>query len=499
MAVDRFFAGIRFVGLLLWVLIGPGCPEPSPQGVIDAPAGNIGSKPDVLLVVLDTVRADRLSTYGHNRATSPQLDLIAEAGVVFEDVTAPASWTWPAHASLFTGVPPWKHGAHMQAGYSGEAAPDKEQGVMPLDASLPTLAQTLKAAGYRTVALSGNPYLDPKLGLMGGFDQARVLPDKDVVTQAEALLATPGDKPLFLFINLMRAHAPWGLSPAPWSAQHRKLLTGASAPDFVKTYRRSSPFMLDFYKEAKPGEGTGFERIQRGEISLSPADKALIFDLYDGEIAAGDYLLSRIVSAWTQGRPDGIVAVTSDHGELMGEHGLWEHGKTVFPELTRVPLVIAAPGRLPKGHREHMPVQVHDLYPTILAMTGAGKPAWSLLDALRDRPRPGPIQARAWASRRWVKSVGGPLKWDWTVVREGPWARLSSSGPAPAQFHELTSDPWMRSPSKVPEDVRARLEAHAQALKEGNQKAAVPVKIPDEVHEQLRALGYVDDEGATPP
>ena len=482
MPVDRIFA-VRMRVALLWLgLVVQGCPEPTPEGGTAASAGSAASRPDVLLVVLDTVRADRLSTYGHSRSTSPQLDLIAEAGVVFEDVTAPASWTWPAHASLFTGLPPWKHGAHMQA-----------QGVMPLDPSLPTLAQTLQAAGYRTIALSGNPYLDPKLGLMAGFERTEILADKDVVAQAEALLQEPGEQPLFLFVNLMRAHAPWGLSPAPWSAQHRALLTGASAPDFVKRYRRDKPFMLDFYQEVVQGEGTGFERLQRGELTLSSADKALILDLYDGEIAAGDYLLSRIVSAWTAGRPDGVVAVTSDHGELMGEHGLWEHGKTVFPELTRVPLVIAAPGRLAAGQRIHMPVQLHDLHPTLLALTGVGAPKWSLLDAVRDMPRPGPIQARAWASARWARSVGGALRWDWALVREGPWARLWSTGPGSPRYHDLSADPGMVVPSSAPATIRARLDVHAETLSSDKRKEAVPVEIPAEVHARLRALGYVED------
>ena len=493
MSVDRFFAGLRRWLLLVIVATTVGCPEPTPKGGQLAALNKQGPKPDLLLVVLDTVRADRLSTYGHTRPTSPQLDLIAQAGVVYEDVTAPASWTWPSHASIFTGLPPWKHGAHMQAGFAAGAGGKSAQGVMPLDPSIPTLAQTLKAAGYTTIALSANPYLDPKLGLMAGFDRAEVMADKDVVAQAEALLQADHDQPLFLFVNLMRAHAPWGLSPAPWSKQHETLLTGDDAPAFVKKYRRDKPFMLDFYQEKKPGEGTGFERLQRGELSLTEADKALIMDLYDGEILAGDYLLSRIVGAWTALRPEGIVAVTSDHGELMGEHGLWEHGKTVYPELTRVPLVIAAPGRLQAGHREHMPVQLHDLHPTLLALTGTGVPTWSLVDASRDMPRPGPVQAKAWASQRWVKSVGQALQWDWTLSREGQWVQLGASDGGGDWFHNLETDPRLVQPVTPPEDVRGRLQTHTDALKTEQRTGSRPVEIPQAVHDQLRALGYVED------
>jgi arylsulfatase A-like enzyme len=490
--VDRFFAGLVARAAPALLLVCMACPEPGPAGQAPRLMPS-GPPPDVLLVVLDTVRADRLSTYGHVRATSPQLDLLAEAGVVFEDVTAPASWTWPSHASLFTGLPPWKHGAHMQAGFAGASTPEGEQGTMPLDPKLPTLAETLGAAGYQTVALSANPYLEPKLGLMRGFGRAEVLPDKEVVAQAEALLQTKGDAPLFVFVNLMRAHAPWGLSPAPWSAQHEALLIGDSAPEFVKKYRRASPFMLDLYQEKVPGEGTGFERLQRGELVLTAAEHALIMDLYDGELAAADYQLSRIVSAWTAQRPEGVVIVTSDHGELMGEHGLWEHGKTVYPELTRVPLVIAAPGRLPAGHREQMPVQLHDLYPTILALTGAAKPAWSLLDAGSGMPRPGPIQAKSYASARWARSVGGLLRWDWTLNREGQWAKLQASQDGLGGYFNINDDPWMAAPAAPPDAERARLDTHTAEQVEPPSTSAVPLSIPDAVHDQLRALGYVAD------
>ena len=130
--------------------------------------------PDVLLVVLDTVRPDRLSPYGHERATSPELAALARRGVLFEDVTAPSNWTWPTHASIFTGKPPWEHGAHFGRG-------DREVHfhwggfARPMRRDLPTLAEKFAAAGYRTVFLNANPVLKSPLAdsITRGFERKR--------------------------------------------------------------------------------------------------------------------------------------------------------------------------------------------------------------------------------------------------------------------------------------------------------------------------------------
>jgi arylsulfatase A-like enzyme len=155
--LQRSLAPLGLLAGAALLLMACESPEPAP--------------PPVLLVVMDTVRADRTSTYGYARPTTIQLDAVARAGVVFEDVTAPGSWTWPSHASLFTGRPPWEHGAHLvtreQAASLARNAVVEGSEVMVgrMRTDLPTLAERFAEAGYRTRALFSNEWLAADLGL----------------------------------------------------------------------------------------------------------------------------------------------------------------------------------------------------------------------------------------------------------------------------------------------------------------------------------------------
>ena len=157
---------------------------------------------------------------------------------------------------------------------------------------------------------------------------------------------------------------------------------------------------LDFYRLRDGADRGGFRQLIAGDIRIPQDDMPIIEDLYTAGINAADFIMNRIVSQWMAHSPRGIVAVTSDHGEYLGEHGLWEHGKTVFTEVVDVPLVIAAPGRLPKGTRVSTPVQMQDLHDTLLALANIpGEHPHSLVPVANGGPRNRPIQAKAWASR----------------------------------------------------------------------------------------------------
>ena len=203
-----------------WVM---GCnSEPPPTEHTNAP--------NVLVVVLDTVRPDKLSTYGYAQPTSPQLDAVAAAGVTFEDVTAPSPWTWPSHASLFTGKGPWEHGAHSSTTEVGVGAKDGHLGLLPMRTDLPTLAERFSESGYRTVSLASNRFLDPSLGLTRGFDTAEIMQDHRLAERAHAVMTKNDERPLFLFINILLAHAPWEVYPASWSHRHMDRLSSKDRP-----------------------------------------------------------------------------------------------------------------------------------------------------------------------------------------------------------------------------------------------------------------------------
>ena len=244
-----------------------------------------------MVVVLDTVRADRLGSYGAARPTSNQLQAIADAGVQFMDVTASGTWTWPSHAALFTGEPPWVSGAHWSEA-AGEVDPATGYWKMsPLRDTLPTLAEKFSAAGYRTVSLSANSLLDPKLGMTRGFEHASWLQtDEAVLKAATRVLSAKTDRPLFLFVNLMAAHAPYTLTAeVPWSAKHQQRIKGASETEWLHIYaaERDPPAVALNFRPA-PDKPTGEEAYARGELRLSEADIALLEDIYDGELVRLD-------------------------------------------------------------------------------------------------------------------------------------------------------------------------------------------------------------------
>ena len=467
---------IALLGLLWW----SGCSvfEPRP--------------PDVLVVVLDTVRPDRLKTFGGSRPTSNQLDAIADAGVAFTDVTASGTWTWPSHAALFTGQPPWVSGAHWS---TDSGSIDQKTGywnVSAMRTDLPTLAERFGSAGYRTVSLASNSLLDPKLGLTRGFARAEWLKrDESVVTAAKALLADTDPRPLFLFINLMAAHAPYTLAPAvPWSNKHRRTLHPEKAPDWVKRYRaHRDPPALALGQRPGPQQLTGEEAFAKGSLQLTEQDLRFIADLYDGELVRLDRAMVDIVGAWNQsGRGGGVVAVTSDHGEYLGEHGLIGHGIRVFDEVTRVPLVIAAPGRLVQGLSVDTPVQLRDLYPTLLDLAGIDPGAeGSLVSVIETGDRPGPILSRAWPMPVFSRNVGDRYVHGQRLYREGNKA-LVVDDDGRAALYSMSADRTMTVP--LNEDLEPWLKKAATAFPES--KASGAVTVPDEALQQLKALGYME-------
>ena len=454
------------------------------------------SRPDVLLVVLDTVRADRLSAYGHDRPTSSYLEGLAEgAGVLFEDCTAPAPWTWPSHASLFTGELPWVHGAHLALEPpEGTGFIRKGMMVTRMREDLPTLAERFSEAGYRTVSLSHNGWLAPALGLVRGFEDARTFETEwGTVAAALKLLDGPHDRPLFLFVNLALPHGPYRETDASWLAPYGAHLDPETAPDWVRPYLTAGkPRAVDLGRLADGRMTTGYHRYLLGRLRIPPEGFEFLLALYDGEVREADRLFGHVLEKWGERSPESIVVVTSDHGEFFGEHDLIEHRANVYAELVRIPLVIAAPGRLPVGVRIDTPVQLQDVYPTLLELAGLeDAPEGSLVPVVRGEPRPGPILAAAWPSTIWARLGGDRFSHIWHLYRVGDEALLWTSG-GRVELYDLAEDPWMA------QDLSAERADRASALRkeatplfpEGVHTESASLLLSEEAKEKLRALGY---------
>lgn len=445
---------------------------------------------DILLVVTDTVRADRVSAYGYWRRTTPQIEGLAAAGTLFEDVTAPSCWTLPSHASLFTGEPPWVHGSHRRA--SGGVSVNGWN-VAPLRDDLPTLAERLQALGYRTVSISANPWFSYDIGLTRGFDDAQLYEDsRRLVGAALAEIERPRDQPLFLFLNFMDAHSPYLNGPPPWNAPSAAL-EESSAPEWLRPYLMTRVAGVDLTGADRKLPSAAL-RLAQGELAIPREGYALLGTLYDAGVAGVDYVLHHVVPAWAEASPSSAIVLTSDHGEALGDHGSLDHHFSVYPEVLRVPLVIAAPGRFPAGARVATPVRLEDVYDTVLDLAGETDAPHSLVRYVSaEPPAAEPVSAAVWPERGLARHLGGRYAGVLRMYREGDEAIVI--GANATELYDLRADP------KMDDDLAAKRPARVAALQTralehfGTEHAAPAQARPIDAEsaERLRSLGYVAD------
>jgi arylsulfatase A-like enzyme len=302
-------------------------------------------RPNVLVLVMDTTRGDRCSFNGYQRPTTPQIDAFAKDGVVFRDAWSPSGWTAPAHAALFTGRRP----EHVGLSTGGR---------LFLGTGFPTLAETLADAGWSTACFSNNELIAPEFGFTRGFANVEPLFARAARTypwapQTHDLAATWAEaeardgRPFFLFINDMEPHMPY----TPPAEDERRFVRGDPTPDELAAARA-----FDF---------AGAVRYSLRANEATPRQIATLDRAIGG-------LLDRL-------RADGlldstIVVICGDHGEMLGEHHLLEHGYTLYRAARHVPLVVRAPGAFTGGRSVADTVRLEDVMPTLLELCGVDVP-----------------------------------------------------------------------------------------------------------------------------
>lgn len=273
--------------------------------------------PNIILIVIDTLRADHVGCYGYHRATTPRIDTLAKRASSYTRCVAASPWTLPTHASMFTGKYPFEHAVH-----TFKPAPDKVF-VPPLADEHPTLAEALKAGGYQTGAIMANYMLARRYGLNRGFDTYRIMRSyaKHLNKLIFEWLEPRHTRPFFLFINYMDAHQPYNTTPRPGLLEKPVISWGLLINSLFE------PVMIH-------------KRIPQ------PLTQNVI-DQYDTGIANADEHVGALLD-WVADRglnDTTMVVITSDHGEHFGEHYLVEHGKDVYEEAVWVPLIVKAPGQ----------------------------------------------------------------------------------------------------------------------------------------------------------
>ncbi len=421
-------------------------------------------RPNVILISVDTLRADRLGLYGYPRATSPNVDRWArDRGVVFERAVATAPWTLPSHVSMLSGLDALRHGVnhHLAA---------------PRDLEL--LPELLRRAGYLTAAVTGGGWLHPDQGLAQGFDVFRYWGHGTAgedeleagVSRALELLEAGRERELFLFFHTYEAHdpfrrrRPWAESCAPGEGG-KAMLYGAVEGERTKT----EGFPLRYvFRKWRPGESA----VADG-VPVSDAELPLISCLYDSGVAYVDHHLGRLFERLEALDPERrtLVVLTSDHGESLGEYGYVKHAY-LFDSNLLVPLVIALPGGDHGGERVSAQVSSVDLVPTILAAAGVEVPAGldgeSLLRLIEGRDAGGSRQAWSYAG---ASNFGLSLRLDDRakyVYNNTAWTPLGGA----EQLYDLRADAEERHDQSASstrlEQLRARLveylEGHAQGV-----------------------------------
>jgi len=347
-------------------------PEPGPRH----------GRPNVLLVLVDTLRPDFLSCYGYDMSTSPHIDMLAAGGVRFDQVTAQASWTLPSTASILTGLYPSSHGAVRY----GEGIADQ-----PV-----RLAEVLHDAGYRTGAFTENWYITPRNGFGRGFESYwgywfpwveestalhRILrrgdlplleltrkqefpenatdPDqlnwdaKVTVNKAMAWLDHGDGRPWFAYLHLMGPHGPYG--PPQY------LLPGSEPKERLADHPKEKGGCVPL---GAPGE------------PVDAAALALMKQLYAADIRYVDEQIGRLYKSLRErGVLDStLIVFTSDHGEEFYEHSGWNHGASAYEEVVHVPLIVSWLGRIPQGHVVSDQARSIDIMPTVLDLAGCEPP-----------------------------------------------------------------------------------------------------------------------------
>jgi arylsulfatase A-like enzyme len=458
---------------------------------------------NVVLIVADTVRADRLSCYGYARQTTPHIDAFAADSVRFTQAHATSSWTLPSHASLFTGLYPLRHAATQEH--------------RRLDSRFHTLAEILSVAGYRTFAASGNPLVGPATQLDQGFDRQDFIetwrrrpigdggppPAGHPATRAwqQFLQEHDSRQPFFAFFNIIEAHMPYA-PPEPQLSAH--LGDGVDKQEALTIGR------LGWVKHY----------IER---PYTRRTLQIMSQLYDGEVAYVDAIVGQLLETLAEHDPadQTLVIITSDHGEQFGTHGLVEHVFGLQRGAVHVPLLVRLPGGQRAGSVTARPAQSVDILPTILARCKLAAPApHHGVDLLSEEP----------SQQREV--VMSEYYWPAQVLGCLPRATLAASTSRLAPFlrrlrsieqdglrfvwgsdgrhacYDLSSDPAERLDLLASTALRSDCAALAERLEADVLRLSGGHGIPDvdpvsllrglmrhadpEVQAALRALGYVD-------
>jgi arylsulfatase A-like enzyme len=465
----------------------------------EARSAAAGSRPNILFILVDTLRADRLGCYGHDGGLSPLMDELAREGVVFDRTIATAPWTLPSVASYFCGYYPTVHKV-VSYREALESARGAAGAVRYFGDEFTTLAELLQANGYLTAGFSANPFITRKFGFAQGFDHfdstfAANETHGNVVNAAALRWLAQRDrsKPFFLYLHYMDVHDPYKageryvepLVAAVEKSPSKTPLTEAEKKRHVNYFRKSA---MAYQSVPRHRRLFGYVDYWRAR--------------YDSGVPQVDQYLQELRAKLTDMGlwDDAYVILTADHGESLGEHQLWAHGLSAHQDQLHVPLILRWPGELPAGKRLSQTVRLFDIMPTLLAQLEIAAPegiqARSLHGLIAGDTLP-PLAAFAEA----VKKQPGQK-----ALVLGTWKLLAYTEASRYELYDLGADPTEQQDlaAQQPERV-ADLQRLLERQIEENEALGSGVAVQEAAMtaaelERLRALGYIggDEEPNEP-
>jgi len=493
--IGAFFASCAV--LLAWSLISPKLAEtgslPSPLPVGTARSDDPAGITHIVIFLIDTLRADRLGTYGYDKLTSPNIDELARESVVFDNAYTPAPWTLPSVASLMTSTFPCEHGVLVDG--------------QRIAGSLDPLAARLQRIGYTAASFHANPYAGPMSGLDRGFGKCELVSHVDGQLVRD-WLDTAQKGPHFLYLHSIEPHDPYLASED--STQIFGTIDSAvrqTIAERCEHYRKSTRVDLD---AGLPIGTTNNTDVQRSALRALDEVRESYNVLYDAAVRDADARVGEVIEElkrrdfWN----DTLFILMSDHGEELSDHGGWQHDQSVYEELVRIPLII----KFPRGEVPHRRVQkvvsLVDVMPTVLEFIGHSKGAtscrgeslMSLVKAVEGLPADDPTVP---AMRHNIKKFFRPYKEQRgdlnVVVRLGDWKAIWNVEPDTMELYDLSIDRAER------ENFATERAEFTTALKEfakdwlsrcreqgaGQEPAAEPM-LDEAQRARLRSLGYVE-------
>lgn len=451
------------------LMAGPGCGR-------RAKVTSGGPRPNVLLIVVDALRADRLGCYGYTRPTSPNLDALAAEGTLFENDMSQAPETPPSVPSILTGMLPREHGM-------GWMLPGQDV-YQQRHLAYPTLAEILQKHGYTTAAICANPVVGPEIGADRGFQvfdypigRLSVWLHKSTAqfNAAAEKWAQGYDRragPFFLYVHYIATHNLY-TPPSKFCVFGR--------PGYTAMDDKVNVAMNDVFDPHSDRSVTAAALAKHG---VTRSDVERLSDLYDDEVLCADYYIGSLLQRLKdRGLYDNtIVIVTADHGEAFLDHSQLKHGGSLYRELLRVPLIVKLPG-VRGGRKVEALVRSIDIAPTVLSAADLGRVASMTGQSFyRELAEGKPITSRVGVADLPAKQMA--------AVRNGDMKLIES--PGRVELYDLASDPGeMKDLSRVMPKQVAQLEETLQREKEHHPVATGKTRPPNRKELQvLRSLGY---------